>query len=248
MRPNLRPPGVTPGRRHPERASSCKDTPGPARPWRGPRGERPCCLGPAGWERRGPAGRAPRLLAAPPQGSLWLSPHAGAGAHADLTEARGCSGAAVPRASTRLDVTVGRMPSANLGKHHASSPPQPGFLCLKCIKFWRLLRPLGPERLRAGEGVAWRGVGGSRAGDQRLTDEPGGSRLDARTSREWPAAPGSPRPGPRLRFSPNRRECLRTAPELAKVTPKRHLFLGGSREGRASAPTQHIFLSVNSDV
>lgn len=38
------------------------------------------------------------------------------------------------------------------------------------------------------------------------------------------------------------------APELAKVTPKRRLFLGGSREGRASAPTQHIFLSVNSDV
>lgn len=50
------------------------------------------------------------------------------------------------------------MPSANLEKHHGFPPPPPGFLCLKCIKFWRLLRLLGPEHLIPGRGWCGEGV------------------------------------------------------------------------------------------
>lgn len=146
-----------------------------------------------------------------------------------------------------------RMPSATLEKHHGfPSPPPPGFLRLKCIRLWRLLCPLGPEHVCAGEGVT-RGVGGgSSALDQRLAAEPGGTRLATPAMPCGPQErPGSgllpqtgPRSCPRLRigFSSNRSVCFRKGPlELVKGDDLRHLFLGGSREGRASAPRSTFF-------
>ncbi|KAF6361669.1 hypothetical protein mRhiFer1_009903 [Rhinolophus ferrumequinum] len=81
------------------------------------------------------------------------------------------------------------MPSANLEKHHGFPPPPPGFLCLTCIKFWRLLRLLGPEHLIPGRG--WCGGGvlhttkGSLLSPEGRGGQAGCATLTTRTFREW---------------------------------------------------------------